>query len=180
MLGLSILKPLHVRGPAGKEEAGEDLLYDRAERRERERGIDRAAHPFFLEKRVRDRADHHVVLPARIGAPFEVIELEFGLEVLIVLFDSPPLMRQSDQRAQRGRRGHRDQVVLGPWRVAEAARAQEPDFGRKSPMPPVAGRRDTDGGEIDSSRRIRSVLPRHPSPERRGEQSGQHAHTEAS
>jgi hypothetical protein len=55
----------------------------------------------FLKKRVGDRADHHVVLPARLGPTFEMIEPEFGLEVLIVLLGRPALMRESAQRPQR-------------------------------------------------------------------------------
>jgi hypothetical protein len=38
---------------------------------------------------VGDRIDHHVVLPTRVRPAFEMIEAEFGLEMLIVLFDRP-------------------------------------------------------------------------------------------
>ena len=67
---------------------------------------------FGLEKREGHGADHHVVLPAGIRAAFEVIEPEFGLEVLIVLFDRPALMRQPHELRQRGGRGQRHEVVL--------------------------------------------------------------------
>ena len=70
------------------------------------------AHPFGLEKRVGHRADDHVMLPARIRPALEVIEPEFGFEVLVVLFDRPALMRQADELRQRGGRGQRDEVVL--------------------------------------------------------------------
>ena len=60
-----------------------------------------------------------MVMPAWKRATFEVVEAEFGLELLILLFDRPPLMRESDELLQR--RGPRqvDEVVLGARRRPE-------------------------------------------------------------
>src|SRR3954468_7976611 len=41
------------------------------------------------------------MLPPWIRAPFEMVEAEFGLEFLILLFDRPALMRESDQLLHR-------------------------------------------------------------------------------
>ena len=51
MLCLCIREPLHVRGPAGKGQAG-DFLHHRAQRRKCERGVDRPAHPRQIKQRV--------------------------------------------------------------------------------------------------------------------------------
>ena len=87
-----------------KQQPREDLLYERPDLRKREPRTLAGPQSFGLEKREGDRADHHVVLPAGIAAAFEVVEPEFGLAVLVVLFDRPPVMRQPYQLRQRGRR----------------------------------------------------------------------------
>jgi hypothetical protein len=54
------------------------------------------------------------VLPARIASPFEVVESQLALEILVVLFDGPPLMRQPDYlRERRGGRAARPSSVCG-------------------------------------------------------------------
>ncbi len=103
---------------------------------------------FGLEKREGHGADDHVVLPAGIRAAFEMIEPEFGLEVLIVLFDRPALMRQPHELRQRGRRRQRDEVVLAAAGRPEAPFAEQPDFGGEPPLPPVGGRRHAQGREV--------------------------------
>ena len=87
-----LLHPLHVSRPTEKEQSREDLLYERADLRKRQPWASAGAAAFALEKRVGHGADHHVVLPPGIRPTFEVIEPEFGLEILIVLFDRPALM----------------------------------------------------------------------------------------
>ncbi len=49
-----------------------------------------------LQEVVRDRGEHHMVMPPAERAAFEVIEAELGLEVLILLLDGPSLVRQTD------------------------------------------------------------------------------------
>ena len=124
------------------------------------RGPSRGPHPFGLEKRIGDGADGHVVLPARIRAAFEVVEPEFGFEVLIMLFDRPAVMRQPHELRERGRRRQRDQVVLAAPGRAEAALAEQPDLGGEPSMPPVGGRGDAQRREIGFPRRIGPVAPR--------------------
>ena len=91
------------RGRLIKKQAGKDLLDEGADLRKCEPWAGAGSAAFALEKRVGHGADHHVVLPAGIPAALEVIESEFGFEVLIVLFDGPALMRQADQLCQRWR-----------------------------------------------------------------------------
>ena len=59
-----------------------------------------------------------MALPPRQRAAFEVIESEFVLEFLILLFDRPALMREPHERAQRRGRGQVHEVVLGAGRGA--------------------------------------------------------------
>ena len=123
-----VLHPPHVLRAADKQQPREDLLNERSDLRKSERGSLARPPAFGLEKREGHRADDHMVLPARIRAAFEMIEAEFGLEVLIVLFDRPAVMRQPHELRQRGRRRQRHEVVLAPPGGAEAALAQQPDF----------------------------------------------------
>ena len=83
-----LLHPEHVSGPADKEQARKDLLYERADLRKRQVWSVAWPHPFGLKKRIGDRADHLMVLPSGIRPTFEVIEPEFGFEILVVLFDA--------------------------------------------------------------------------------------------
>ena len=43
---------------------------------------------------MRDGGEYDVMLPARIRATFEVVEAEFGLELLTLLLDRPGLMME--------------------------------------------------------------------------------------
>ena len=63
--------------------------------------------------------------------PFEMIEAEFVLQLLVLLLDRPALMRESHQGAQRGGGRQRDEVGLDARRRAEIAFAQQPDLGRE-------------------------------------------------
>ena len=157
---LGFLHPSHVLGTTDKEESRKDLLYEGARLRKRERGAWTSAPPFGLEKGVGDRADHHVMLPSRIAPAFEVIDAEFGLEVLVVLFDRPAVMGQPHELRERGSGWQRDEVMSATSRGSETSLAQQPDFWRESSMPPVGRRRDADRGEIRFPRRIGAVAPR--------------------
>ena len=69
---------------------------------------------------------HDVALPPRQAAAFEVIEPDLVFEFLVLLLDRPPLMRQADQRAQRG-----------------GGRADPPSSSGRGRRPPVPVRRAT-------------------------------------
>ena len=99
-----LLHPAHVLRATDKQQPGKDFLYEGPGLRKRQPRSLAGPHPFGLEKRIGDRADHHVVLPARIRSAFEVVEAEFALEILVMLFDRPPVMRQPHQLRERRRR----------------------------------------------------------------------------
>ena len=80
------------------------------------------------------------MLPAGIGASFEMIEPEFGFEFLILLFDRPALMREGHQRAQRRLRRQMHEVVLDALGASGFFLAQQPDFGREVALAPRMGR----------------------------------------
>ena len=125
---------------AGDEEVrGQDFLEDGADARQREVAR-RAALPFDLQEGVGHGDEGGVPLPAGQRAPFEVIEAEFVLEFLILLFDRPALMRQAHERPQRRRRGQMHQVVLGPRRRAAISLGEQPDVRGQLPSPPRMGR----------------------------------------
>src|SRR5438067_7086460 len=108
------------------------------------------------------------MLPPWIRAPFEMVEAEFGFELLILLFDRPALMRESDHLLHRCAGGQIHEEVFRAWRGAEVLFAQEPDLGSQSSIAPVVGRGDAHGGEPGRPRAIRAVAPRDPSPCARG------------
>ena len=97
-------------------------------------------HPFALQEGVRDGGEHHVMVPAGIRAPFEMIETELGFEFLVLLFDRPPLMGEAHQLRERGSRRQVDEEVLDTRRQAQVLFAQEPDLGRESAVAPLVGR----------------------------------------
>src|SRR5687768_11151374 len=154
-----LLHPLHVARPTDKQQPRKDLLYEGAHLRKREPWSLARSHPFALHEAIGDGADHHVVLPARIRASFEVVEPEFGLEVLVMLFDRAAMMRQSDELLERRGRWQRDQVVSAAPSWTEPALAEQPDFGSQASMSPVGGRGDADRREIRVPRRVGSVAP---------------------
>ena len=72
-----------------QQQRGEDLLNDSSNAGKGQRRGGHAAHPLPLEEGVRDRGQDGVMLPSRVRAAFEVVEPEFGLEFLVLLFDRP-------------------------------------------------------------------------------------------
>ena len=60
------------------------------------------------------------------AAPFEMIEAELVLELLVVPLDPPAQMRQTDERGQRRRPGQGREVVLRRRRLAQGPLAQDP------------------------------------------------------
>src|SRR3954453_24059390 len=69
-----LLHPVHVPRATDEEQTGEDFLDEGAYLRKREPRSGAAPHPFRLQEGIRHGADHHVMLPARISSPFEVVE----------------------------------------------------------------------------------------------------------
>ncbi len=67
------------------------------------------APTFVLQPGVRERGQDDMAMPAGKRAAFEMIESEFVLQFLILLFDRPALMRQPDQGAQRRGGRQRDE-----------------------------------------------------------------------
>ena len=103
----------------GKQVCGEDFLHNATHPGKRQTDSDPLS--LGLEKVVRDRGEHDVVMPSGERAPLEMIETELGLEVLILLLDRPALMRQADDLDQRRRRRQIDEIEFGAWRGADIA-----------------------------------------------------------
>ena len=93
------------------------------------RDAPRSAHPFPLNVGVRDGGQDDVMLPPGVAAPFEMIQPEFALEFLILLFDRPPLMRQRDEGPQRRGGGQMNEAGDEPLGGASFLFAEQPDFG---------------------------------------------------
>ena len=91
--------PFEVAGLRHEEMGGQDLLDDSTHLGQREMRLTPAT-AFVLQKAVGDGRQDDVALPARQAAALEVIESEFVFELLILLFDGPPLVRELDERAQ--------------------------------------------------------------------------------
>src|SRR5262245_36577670 len=150
--------------------SGENLLndgaYDRQSRRVRTRSF-----ALLLQPRVGQRGQHHVAVPSEIAAALEMIEPELVLQFLILLFDGPPLMRQTDERFQRCRRRERDEVVLRSRSGAEPALAEQPDFRGQPACAPVVRWRDANSDNARVPRSIGAVAPTDGAPVG-GEKSG--------
>src|SRR6266850_513404 len=117
LLGFS--HPAHVLWAADKQQPGKDFL-DEGPRLGKCQARPLAwAHPLGLEKRIRDRADRHVMAPAGIRPALEVIEAQVGFEVLVMLLDGPALMRQAHEVRERRGRWQRDQIVASTSGGAE-------------------------------------------------------------
>src|SRR3546814_3337728 len=101
---------------------GEYLLNDGSHARKREMRLT-PSPTFALEKAVGDRRQDHVALPARKAAAFEMIEPDLVLEFLVLLLDGPPLMRETNQRAQRGGGREVYQVVADAIAARQIGRA---------------------------------------------------------
>lgn len=72
----------------------QDVLHNSAYLRERQRGVSPLA-PLALEEAVGQCGQDDVALPAGQRAAFEMIEAEFVFELLVLLLDGPPLVRQN-------------------------------------------------------------------------------------
>jgi hypothetical protein len=62
-IATSGVEPREVLGPRHNEKAGDDFLHHRVDLRKRERDVGPSS-PFALQKDVRDRTEHDVMLPA--------------------------------------------------------------------------------------------------------------------
>ena len=123
---LRLIDPCDVDRTGREEQPGKDFLDDGAHRRKCE-GIRRtAAEPFGLQEGVRDGTDHHVVMPPWVGAPFEMIETQFGLEVLVMLFDRPARVSQPNQSRKRGSGRQVAEIVFPDGRSADGTLAEQP------------------------------------------------------
>src|ERR687898_2551856 len=116
LLGFS--HPSHVVGATDKQQPRKDFLYEGPCLRKRQAWTRAWSQPFGLEEGIGHRADRHVVLPSGIRAALEVVEAQFGFEVLVMLLDRPALMRQSDELRERRGRRQRDQIMSPPPRGA--------------------------------------------------------------
>src|SRR3989442_3600535 len=172
------LHPEHVSGPADKEQPRKDLLYKRADLGKRQVGTVAWSLPFRLKKRERDRTDHLMVLPSGVRPAFEVIEPEFGFEILVMLFDRPAVMGQSHELVQRGGGRQRDEIVLAAPRRAQASFAQQPDFWGEPPIPPIGRGRHALRGEVRGPRGIGAIAPLDAPPRARGQGVAERADTD--
>src|SRR5438132_13344659 len=95
-----------------EKQRGENFADECAHHGKRQRRAARVP-ALLLKKRIGDRRQDDVSVPARICSPFEVVEAEFVFELLILLLDGPSLMRDPDESLQRG--GHRkmNEEILG-------------------------------------------------------------------
>ena len=129
-----------------------------------------------LQPGVRQGGQHDMAMPAGKRAALEVIEAEFVLQFLILLFDRPAMMRQADQRPQRRGRRQRDEVRLDARRRAEIALEEQPDFGRE-PVPRQSWAGVTrSAAKCAAHGRLRAVAPRDASPRARRQRGGDRPH----
>ena len=137
-----LLYPPHVLRATDKQQPREAFRYEGARLWKRHARALAGSHPLDLEKGAGDGTDHHVVLPARIAASLEVVEPQFRFVILIVLFDRPALMGQPHDLRERGRGWQRHEVVFAAARRPHATLAEQPDFWREPPLPPLRRRGD--------------------------------------
>jgi hypothetical protein len=81
--------PAGVFGTRREEHAHKDVLHQSPKGFEADE-FGHASQALALKKAVGHGAQRDVMVPPRIGAPFEMIDAEFGLELLVLLFDGPP------------------------------------------------------------------------------------------
>ena len=70
-----------------------------------------------LEKREGQHREQRVVVQAEPAAPFEVIEAEFFLQLLMGLLAHPPGLDRRSKRTQRGAAGRDDLISRLPART---------------------------------------------------------------
>src|ERR1700683_1043535 len=131
--------PLEVSRVGHEEMGGQHLLNHGAYTRQGQMGL-ATAPPLVLQKAVGEGGQDHVALPAGQAAAFEMIESELVLEFEVLLLDSPALMGEADQGAERscGRELH--QVVAGAAPARQVPFAEQPDLGGEPPVfAPVVG-----------------------------------------
>src|SRR5829696_7608210 len=100
-----------------------------------------------------------MVLPARIASPFEVVESQLALEILVVLFDGPAMMRQPHDLRERRRGGQRDEVVFAAAGGPEPTLAEQPHLGREPALSPVGGGGDPQRREVGGPRQVGAIAP---------------------
>src|SRR4051794_24719886 len=149
-----LFHPPHVLRATDKQQSREDLLYEGAHLRKGQARALAGPHPLPLEERVGDGTDHHVVLPARIGAALEVVESQAGFEILVVLFDRPALMRQPHDLLERRRGWQGHEVVFATAGRSDAVLAEQPDFRRQSSVAPIGRWSDAPRDEVGFPGRI--------------------------
>ena len=154
-----LLHPVHVPRSTDKQQPREDFLDEGPDLRKSQPRSGAGPHPFGLQEGIGDRADHQVMLPPRIAPPFEVVEAELRLEILVVLFDGPPVVRQPHHLRERRRGGQRDEVVFAAASGPEPALAEQPHLGGEPALPPVGGRCDPDRREVGGPGQIGAIAP---------------------
>ena len=170
-----------------EEVRGQHFLNDGANLRQRQMRLPWSA-PFVLEKTVGEGRQDHMALPSRQAAAFEmsfeVIGPELALEFLVLLFDRPSLMGQTDQGAQRrdGRQIH--QVVPDAIAASQFPFAEQPDFGCESSFrTPIVRGCDPDRTEAGAPGRMVPLRLHGPPPHGRNasqaQQNGQRDHRPA-
>src|SRR5438445_10304366 len=131
---------------------------------------------FLLQKRVGHCGEAHVAVPPGIGSTLEMVEPEFVLEVLILLLDGPPLMREPDELLQGGRGRQMNEKILGDVAATHRTLREQPDFGREMTLPPLVGRRDANRGKLGApARGLVLVVPRDAAPRARRQRGRQFA-----
>src|SRR5438046_1965201 len=78
------------------------------------------------EECVRDRDERDVVVPAAVGAAFEVIETERVFELAIVVLDPPAQLREPNELLERRVRGEIGEPVLGRLGCLRRPFAEQP------------------------------------------------------
>src|SRR3954447_16600675 len=143
-------------------ECGEDLRDEPTHRWKRERLATTVA-ALALQKGVGDGREYDVAVPALIGSTLEVIEPEFVLQVLILLFDRPALMRQRYKSFDGDSRRQIDEEVARDRRAADGALREQPHLGQQMAAPPTVSRRHAQRCEVGGPpRRLLRVVPGDP------------------
>src|SRR5262245_47081126 len=103
-------------------------------------------------------------MPTRERSAFEVVQPQFGLELLILLLDRPALMRETNQLLERGGFGQIDEEVFDPRREPEVLFAQPPDCGGGAPTPLFVGARHAERSKPRGRAPFGPGAPRHSPP----------------
>src|SRR5713226_3570952 len=109
-------------------------------REEGERLRGEMRQPLSGEKRVRGDAEGGVMVEAPPAPPFEVIQAQLVLQLLVVPLDPPAQHRESDQIGVRRRRRQRGQPILDRRGLGARPFDEQPLFGTWRRTPVVAMR----------------------------------------